>query len=125
MTCEHKAKVCGHVEESDNPHTPLSRAELFSGLCASEDTIARLRKQRAVLRREVRRLNEKVAAMSATIYWRLGAGKQLSHEVDRRLLDGPAMWALRVALGLSACEVSNADVIRAAARKLEKDADNG
>lgn len=80
--------------------------------------VKRLRGQRAVLRREVRRLNEKVAAMSATIYWRLGAGKQLSHEVDRRLLDGPAMWALRQALGLTACEVSNADVIRAASKRI-------
>lgn len=123
--CEHcNADGCTYPDhgngESNDPHAPLSRVELFSALCDSEDTIARLREQRAVLRREVRRLNDKVAAMSATIYWRLGCGKDLSHVREHRLMNGAAMWDLRQALGLEACEVSNEDVIRAAARRLGK-----
>lgn len=119
MTCEHKAKICGHAEESDNPHTPLSRAELFSALCASEDTIARLRKQRAVLRREVRRLNEKVVAFAFVVAtWRRGGFDAVQSVRDARTLSGRDMWALRQALDLTACEVSNADVIRAAAKRI-------
>lgn len=91
-----------------------------------QEKLERLSRQRAVLRREVRRLNEKCAAFAFVVAtWRRGGFDAVQSVRDARTLSGCDMWALRQALGLSACEVSNADVIRAAARKLEKDADNG
>lgn len=82
----------------------------------------RLRHQRAVLRREVRRLNAKIAALTAVVAaWRSADGWYAVRAMAAKpIIDGP-LWELRKALDLTACEVSNEDVIRAAARKLGKD----
>lgn len=124
--CEHcNADGCTYPDhgngESNDPHTPLGRAELFLALSDSEDTIARLRHQRAVLRREVRRLNAKIAALTAVVAaWRSADGWYAVRAMAAKpIIDGP-LWELRKAIGLTACEVSNEDVIRAAARRLGK-----
>lgn len=124
--CEHCGKPgCTYPDhgggESDNPHAPLSRTELFSALTDAEDAILFLREQRTTLRREVRRLNAKVAALTAVVAaWRSRDGWEAVRAMAAKpIIDGP-LWELRKALNLAGAEVSNADVIRVAALRLQK-----
>ena len=85
-------------------------------------TLARNKKRVTVLRREVRRLNAKIAAQ-ALVLRQIGSSDHwnaVRAMASKPVIDGAAMWELRKALGLTACEVSHDDVIRAAARRLAK-----
>lgn len=103
---------CDHCNSENCTYDAERNAEIVE--------MARLRQQRAVLRREVRRLNAKVAAQAAVLQ-QLGSSdhwQAVRAMAAKPVLDGAAMWELRKALGLTACEVSHDDVIRAAARRL-------
>lgn len=110
------------VRRRDGAEVKPDMSAAFERRKREQEKLERLAHQRSVLRREVRRLNEKVAAMSAVVVaWRSADGwKAVRAMAAKPVIDGP-LWDLRKALGLTAAEVSNADVIRAAARKLGKD----
>lgn len=109
------------VRRRDGAEVTPDMSAAFERRKREQEKLGRLSHQRTVLRREVRRLNEKVAALTAVVAaWRSADGWDAVRAMAAKpIIDGP-LWELRKALDLTACEVSNEDVIRAAARRLGK-----